>query len=192
MEERDPATTIGPITPAERQYVLDLLRTTQWQLNESVAGLSEAQYLYSPCPERWSILACVEHIVAVERAIARTVQMSIKMAADPIRRATVKVSDLHVVKSVRSRKVTVTSPPPFEPRGRFTDLATAIVTFNCQRNAAIAYVEVAPDDLRLHYFQHFVLGTLDTYQGILLVASHGERHRKQIEEIKACENFPVA
>jgi hypothetical protein len=192
MEERDPATTVGPITVAERQYVLDLLRTTQQSLNDTVAGLSEAQQQFKVAPHAWSVLECIEHIVVVERALTRTLQTNLAVPADLARRATVKVSDVHVIKSVRSRKTQVAAPPPFEPNGRFATLSEAMTKFNCQRSAAIAYVEVVSDDLRLHYFQHFILGTLDVYQGILLVASHGERHRKHIEEIKTSEGFPRA
>jgi uncharacterized damage-inducible protein DinB len=191
MEDRNPADTIGPISTEERQYAVDLLKTTQKSLNDAVAGLSEEQQHFKPAPDRWSVLECVEHIVLVEKALSRTIQTSLTMPADLARRATVKVSDVQVIKSVRSRNRAISAPPPFEPTGRYQVLEAAMKTFNCQRNAAIAYVEAMPDDLRLHYFQHFVLGTLDAYQAILLLASHGERHRKQIEEIKAVEGFLV-
>jgi hypothetical protein len=33
-------------------------------------------------------------------------------------------------------------------------------------------------------------GTLDCYQLSLMMAAHTERHRKQMEEVKANPNFP--
>lgn len=193
MEERDPAITNGPITADERTYALDLLHTTRDALRQAVAGLSDAQQQYKPTPDRWSIAENVEHIVLVERGIFRTVQKAMDLPADGARRSTIKVSDVYVIKAVRSRGrgVATVAPAPFVPTGRFGDLAGALTAFEQQRADVVAYVQTAPDDLRLHYFEHFVLGTLDAYQALLLLASHGERHRKQIEEVKSSENFPA-
>jgi hypothetical protein len=66
-----------------------------------------------------------------------------------------------------------------------------MAAFDQQRKLAIAYLETETTDFRTHYFVHFRLGTLDAYQAILLMVSHDERHRKQIEEIKADAGFPA-
>jgi hypothetical protein len=46
------------------------------------------------------------------------------------------------------------------------------------------------DDLRGHFFDHPVLKTLDTYQWILLLSAHSQRHTAQLNEVKANPNFP--
>jgi hypothetical protein len=110
--------------------------------------------------------------------------------ANPEKRAELKYSDVDVIKAVRSRSVTLPAPDPFVPTGRFAPINEAMAAFDQQRAAAIVYTQTVTDDLRTHYFRHIALGWLDSYQAILLLASHGERHRKQIEEVKADPGFP--
>lgn len=191
MEERDPATTNGPITPEERTYVIDTLLTTRDALRQALSGLSDDQQRYKTASDRWSITECMEHIYLVERGLFKAIQATMLTPADPDRRTAIKVSDLFVIKAVRSRGVAIPAPTPFVPTGRFTDVPSAVDAFEQQRAATLAFAETAPADMRLHFFEHPFLGTLDVYQTLLVIASHGERHRKQIESIKADAAFPA-
>jgi uncharacterized damage-inducible protein DinB len=175
----------GPVSEAERVYAIDLLRHTQTALHEAVRNLSANQLTTKPALDRWSVLDCAEHIVLVERAIFGRIQAGMHEPADAVRRAEIRVSDVDVIKAIRTRSVQIPAPDPFVPTGRFADLAEALAAFDASREAAIAWTQTVTEDLRTHYFVHFRLGTLDSYQALLLLASHGERHRKQIEEVKA-------
>lgn len=190
MEDRHPATVTGPITDAERTYALDLLTRSRDDLRATMADLSAAQQQYKPDPSRWSITECTEHIALVDRGMFRTVQKSMALPADPARRADIQVSDVLVIKAVRSRNNPVAAPDPFVPTGQYADVSSAMAAFEQQRADAITFVETTTADFRTHYFSHPFLGTLDDYQAILAIASHVERHRKQIEAIKADPNFP--
>ncbi|WP_375444556.1 DinB family protein [uncultured Fibrella sp.] len=191
MEDCHPSTVSGPITDAERTYAVEILVATRDSLQQSLAGLSTAQQQYKTAPDRWSIAECVEHIALVDRGIFKSLQLGMAAPPDEARRATVKVSDVFVIKAVRSRGMATSAPPQFVPTGRFGDVPTALAQFEQQRAAAIEYVRTATEDYRTHYFEHPFLGTLDAYQAVLLLASHGERHRKQIEDIKADPGFPM-
>ena len=191
MEDRHPATSTGPITTAERTYAVELLQTTREALRTALTDLSEAQQRYKPAPDRWSILECAEHIYLVEKGIFGGIQYGMAAPSDADKRAEIRVSDVFVIKAVRSRGTTTVAPVKFEPTGQFANVQAALAAFDEQRSLAIGYVENTPDDFRTHYFSHFVLGTLDAYQAVLLLASHGERHRKQIEEVKADPGFPA-
>ncbi len=181
----------GPVTEAERTYAVDLLRSTQTALHQAVSGLSDAQITCKPAADRWSVADCVEHVVLVETSIFQRILAGMDEPVNPDRRAEIKVSDVDVIKAVRTRTVQIPAPNPFVPTGRFGSIAAAMTAFDSQREAAIAYAETVTGDLRTHYFNHFRLGTLDAYQALLLMASHGERHRKQIEEVKASAGFPA-
>ena len=191
MENLPPSAVTGPVTDAERAYVLEALKTSKTNLHAVLDSLSDSQLTYKPNPARWSIAECVEHIALIEKGIFKTVQTNMDLPADPDRRAEIRVSDVDVIKAVCSRSVTLAAPDPFVPTGRFGDTATALQFFDQQRDAAIDYVQAVQGDLRTHYFPHRAFGTLDAYQAILLMAMHVERHRKQIEEIKASTDFPV-
>ncbi|GAB3543036.1 DinB family protein [Spirosoma fluminis] len=186
MENRPPEA----VTDAERTYAIDALRTTQAHLHQSLENLSPAQLAHKPSADRWSITECVEHIALVEKGIANALLASMNLPEDPDRRATIRVSDVDVIKAVRSRKVTLSAPTPFVPTGRFATTDAALQAFDEQRNTIITYVQHVQDNLRLRYFEHPALGTLDAYQAVLVMASHAERHRKQVEELKAGADFP--
>lgn len=190
MENLQSAPVTGPVTEQERAYAIESLQSTQVSLHQSVNGLTNAQLTYKPGADRWSVAECVEHIALIESGIFGAIQKGMTYPANPEKRAEIKYSDVDVIKAVRSRTVTLPSPDPFIPTGRFESTGAALDAFDQQRDEAVAYVQTVTDDLRTHYFRHIALGWLDSYQAILLLAAHGERHRKQIEEVKASPGFP--
>ena len=111
--------------------------------------------------------------------------------AEPEKRAEIKVSDVDLIKAIRSRTNRLSAPDPTVPTGHYGNTATALAAFDTQRTAAIDYVQTVSGDLRTHYFTHFVLGQLDTCQAVLLMAAHCERHRKQIEAVKTNPDYPA-
>lgn len=191
MENLQSAPVIGPVTDQERAYTIDSLNVTKDALHQSLAGLSDAQLTYKPSLDRWSIAECVEHIALVEKRILYAIQASMDAPAEPEKRAEIKVSDVDVIKAVRSRATRLSAPDPVVPTGRFDDTATALAAFDAHRTAAVSYVVTVSGDLRTHYFTHFMLGQLDAYQAVLLMSAHCERHRKQIEEIKTAPDYPT-
>ena len=191
MENLQSAPVTGPVTDQERAYAIDALKATKDALHQSLAGLTDAQLSYKPGAGRWSVAECIEHITLIEIGIFAAIQKGMAYPANPEKRAEVKYSDVDVIKAVRSRAVTLPSPDPFVPTGRFVSVSAALDAFDKQRDVVISYVQTVTDDLRTHYFRHIALGWLDSYQAILLLASHGERHRKQIEEVKSSSGFPA-
>lgn len=190
MENLQSAPVTGPVTEQERSYAIDALLSTRAALHQSVNGLTDAQLMHKSAADRWSVAECVEHIALVESGLFMGIQKGMSYPANPEKRAEIKYSDVDVIKAVRSRLVTLPAPDPFIPTGRFNSTGSALEFFDKERESIVRYVQTVTDDLRTHYFRHIALGWLDTYQAILLVASHGERHRKQIEEVKASPGFP--
>ncbi len=180
-----------PVTDAERAYAIDALKVAQTNLHQVVDGLSAEQLQHKPRPDRWSVDECVEHIILVEKGIFRAIQSVMPTPADPARRAEIKVSDVDVIRFVRSRSTAIPAPDPFVPTGRFGTTEAAMLAFDQQQQSVIDFAHTTPGDLRNHYFNHPILGTLDTYQALLLIAAHTERHRKQIDEVKASAGFPA-
>ncbi|MBO0934161.1 DinB family protein [Fibrella aquatilis] len=189
LQEQHPATITGPASEAEIAYAIEQLESTKTALHDAVRGLSEAQLTARPDPARWSVAECVEHIVLVEGGIFGRLQHTMQKEENPAKRAEIQVSDLYLTKALRSRKTGVPAPDPFVPTGRFGNTTAALAAFDAQRNTIIDYVKSAPGNWRTHYFTHMVFGTLDGYQTLLLFAGHCERHRKQIDEIKAAPGF---
>jgi uncharacterized damage-inducible protein DinB len=180
------------VTETERTYALDLLQESRQRLHQLLATVSPTQEIYKPSPDRWSIAECAEHIVLVETGLANVLQTGISTTGDPARRNEIKVSDVDVLKAVRSRKIPITAPGFAVPTGRFGTSAAALQAFDALRDTVIHFLQTEPGNLRTHYFVHRQLGTLDLYQTALLMAAHVFRHCKQIDDLKADGGFPVA
>lgn len=192
MENLPANPVTGPVTTVERDYIVTALQTTQTLLHDAVDGLSDAQLMFKSGADRWSIAECVEHIVRVERGIFRAVQQGIQQAAEPEKRSEIKISDVDLVRATRGRSRQIAAPAPFMPTGKYGDTAVTMALFDEVRGADIDFAQNADGDLRTHYFDHFIIGWLDLYQALLLIAAHGERHRKQIDDIKAAPGYPQA
>lgn len=178
------------LTDAERTAAVDLLQRTKTDLLKSIAGLTETQLAWKADSAHWSVNQCIEHIALAEMGIFQQQQGAMKAPADPARRVEVKLTDKQVVQFLTNRTRKAESPSVIKPTGRFSNSMAALQVFGQQRDKTIAYVQTTPDDLRNHYWQHFI-GTVDAYQTILLLAAHSERHRLQIDEVKASAGFPA-
>lgn len=84
----------------------------------------------------------------------------------------------------RTRKMQ--SPEGARPTGRFAGLSEAAKQFNASREAIIRYVEESTEDLRATEVTHPhpAAGVVSTYEMVIIMAKHGERHARQIDEIR--------
>ncbi|WP_310394649.1 DinB family protein [Hymenobacter sp.] len=187
-----PDAPTGALSAEERAAAVALLTQTRADILQSVRGLSAAQLAYRTAPARWSIAECLEHIALAETGIFQMQQTAMQAPADPARRADIKVTDTQVVQRLTNRRGTAQSPEILKPTGRFPTSEAALEFFGAERDKTLAYVRTVSDDLRVHYWQHPATGPIDAYQTLLLLAAHSERHRLQIEEVKASPGFPKA
>jgi hypothetical protein len=110
--------------------------------------------------------------------------------ATPDKRAQVKGKDEIVLERIPDRSHKAQAPEFLRPTGRWATEADLTKAFEESRAATMEYIRTTNDDLRDHFFDHPVLGTLDGYQWLLLISAHSARHTAQIEEVKADPNFP--
>jgi len=178
------------ITEQERKTAVDLLQQTEQGVINAVAGLSEAQLNFKAAPDRWSVLECVKHIAITEQSLWQMTNASIQGAATPEKRSEVKATDEQVVQMIESRAKKVKTAPPMEPQNTpYKSLDEALESFKTDRAKLIEYVKTTNDDLRNHVVT-LPPGSFDSYQMILFIGGHSNRHTQQIEEVKADPNFP--
>jgi DinB superfamily len=188
-----PAATSGPttLTQQERDKALASLQSTHDKFLQSISGLSEKQWKFKPGPDRWSIAEVSEHITIAESGIFGLVQQKVMQSpATPEKRASVMGKDDIILKKVPDRSVKAKAPEFLQPTGRFATPQDVVKAFEQARGVTMNYIRTTNDDLRDHFFDHPVLGTMDAYQWILLISAHSERHTEQIEEVKADPNYP--
>ena len=178
------------VSKKERKTAVKFLNDTENGVLEAVKGLSENQLNFKAAPDKWSVEDCMKHIAATEIGLWQMTDASLKQAANPEKRADIKMSDDDVMKNIEDRSKKVKTFPPFEPQNTgFKSLEEAINSFKENRGKLIEYIKTTDVDLRNHVCT-FPAGSFDCYQMILFIGAHSNRHMQQINEVKADPAFP--
>ena len=177
------------LTDAEKLVAMTEMTSTHDHFFKVLNGLNEAQLNYKSSPESWSIAECAEHIAISEGSFFGMIQGTLKTPANAARRSEVKMTDEEVLAMAVDRSKKVKTQTPFEPTGKYGSYDATIKEFKTKRIDNIRYVANTQDDLRNHYAE-FPFGLLDSYQVLLFMSGHSERHILQMEEVMADENFP--
>ncbi len=177
------------LTQKERADAVSYFTETQNNLDASLKGLTAEQLRWRPNDSTWSVADCVEHIALSEKNLFDWAMSTLKEAANPARRAELKMSDEMVKKVITDRSFKVKTREGFIPTGQFGDAWKSLEVFKARRSALIAYVQETREDLRNH-FAELPFGLIDSYQLLLFLSAHTQRHILQIEEVKANPAFP--
>ena len=178
------------ISKKERNYATKLLKDTEKGVIEQVKGLTPAQLTFKPAPDRWSVEECVKHIAKSEEVLWQMMDSVMKSTANPDKRSEIKLTDEQVVQRIEDRTNKVKTTEKLMPENiPLKDTKEALESFMKNRDKLIEYIKSTNDDLRNHVAT-MPFGSIDTYQGILFIAAHSNRHTQQIMEVKADPNFP--
>ena len=161
---------------AERATLIRRLQESRDRYLRAVGSAADPALRLAP--DSWSILECTEHVAVAERQmLALWTKLALPGQSNP-------VQDQTVPQRAADRAQKQKAPDRSRPTGRYPSLAEAIKDFNANRAQTIIYVESNAGELRGKTVTHPLMGVLDGYQLILLMAGHAERHAAQIDEIK--------
>lgn len=179
-----------PLTPAERDSLLQHLEQTRQAFLQSISGLSEAQWTFKAGADRWSIAEIAEHIAISETTILQL--LTDKMLKGPaIPPNPSPLSDEKLLAELLDRSSKFQAPEMLKPTNRWATRDALTKDFLAAREKTAAYVKTTTDDLHGHGGPHPVFKMLDGYQWVLLISGHSARHTAQIEETKAATGFPA-
>ncbi|MFT3934938.1 MAG: DinB family protein [Chitinophagaceae bacterium] len=178
------------ITDAQRNFAVKEFQRTKERFLKDVKGLSADQLSFKADTAYWSIAQCIEHIALAENMIWQWQQMTVAQPATPEKAGEVKVTDEQLLKGMVDRSQKFKAPEMLQPGSKFPSTEAAIKSYTARRDSTIQYIKTTQDDLMNHFTTHPVMGTLNTYQLLLMIAGHSERHTLQIEEVKASPGFP--
>jgi Protein of unknown function (DUF664). len=179
------------LTKQERKFAVNYLKDTRNDLIKSVKGLSEAQLNYKPAEDRWSIKECVQHLALTENALRQMIDGSLKQPANPEKRTDIKVTDDQLIKMVTDRSTKVKTGEPLYPQNsKWKTTDEALEEIKDKRGDLLHYVRTTTEDMRNHVVEGLPFGSADTYQLVLMVAAHTNRHTQQLNEVKTDPGFP--
>jgi|KBSMisStaDraftv2_1062788.scaffolds.fasta_scaffold17888_2 hypothetical protein len=169
------------MAPQESVDVLQCLKDSRAEFLAAAEGLSEEQANTSPAPGRWSVVECVEHVIAVESLFLRSVRKPAEETAPPMN----KEREAMILSRVAGRATAIQAPEPVRPSGRFTTLSDALAKFEAVRAKSIRFVETEGAGLYSLAAKHPFLGMCNGAEAMVLLAAHSRRHAAQIREVGA-------
>jgi uncharacterized damage-inducible protein DinB len=174
------------MTPEERQKAAAFLNETRDNMLRAAKDLSPAQLQYKPAPDRWSVAECLEHAAMVENLVLGNIHNAMKEAAASPK---TDMTDEALVRTVTDRSARTQAPERIVPTGKIP-CDQVLSEFQAARKRMSEFVASTNAPLRQFAFPHPRFGQVDCYQWVLLTAGHGDRHRKQVEELIADAGFP--
>jgi uncharacterized damage-inducible protein DinB len=186
------ATRLGPgtLSPDERKFAIDYYIRTRDKLLADVKGLSQNQLNWKADTSRWSVYQCTEHIALSERLFWQWIQMTEHQPAAPDKRSEDKVTADELIAGMTDRSHKFQAPEMLRPGSQFSGEEAALQAFVLRRDSTIEYIKATQDDLKDHFVNHPLFGTVDLYQVLILLAAHSARHTLQLEEVMASPGFP--
>ena len=173
-----------PITQEEREHVVAHLQMTQAWLIDEVSPLSSAQLNFRPAPDRWTVAEVVQHLVVAEPNYWKLLQDSLKQ---PPKKLDKQATDADVLWYGIDRTRHDKTSPDQNPKDQHIDVAEALKTFLAMHAQLLAMARSTNEDLRAHAVPDW---SVDSYQCLLEISAHEQRHILQIREIKASAGFP--
>ncbi len=176
----------------ERDRAMSYLHATRKQFLDTVSPAAPEQWSFRPAPGAWSMAEIAEHLAVTEEVVMDSIEKA--LAAPPVsaeKKAETAGKDDFVLRAVPSRSRKVQAPEPVQPTGNRWATRDALATeFKARRDRTLAFIEKTNRELRAHVAPHPALGPLDTYQWILFLAAHTERHLQQMQEVMSASGYP--
>jgi hypothetical protein len=167
--------------------VIDVAERARAELLATVDQLPSSLQEARPTEEAWSVAEVLEHLVRVEKGIVRLIELRVAemraMPTVPMESGDYIAVDPKRFAVLSDRTQQIQAPERVAPQGEWT-AAEAREHLTASRSALFAAL-AAGDGLALSSFTHphLVLGELDLYEWVYLVAAHELRHAAQIRAV---------
>jgi hypothetical protein len=167
---------------SDRQEILSRLQSGSNALKDALRGLDEPVARHKPASESWSVVECVEHLIASETLLLSRLREATpqnESQADRDREA--KLESLAM-----NRQRRIEAPEIALPKGDYESLEKAMEGFDSVRRETVRFVEEFRGDFRSWLAIHpMITRPLNCYEMLLLMAFRPTRHSLQIAEIRA-------
>ena len=173
--------------------ILTANERAQAQFIAAVSNLTEAQSNFRPDENQWTIAEIVEHVSIVNDGFLRLTHKLLKEAESAPRpsKADLNLGHTSLDENGQQHLGPFQAPDRVRPQGgaRIDDsLAKMGVTL-----AGLMEIQSRLEavDLSEQMFPHPFLGPINAYQWLVLLGEHEDRHRGQIDRLKATAGFPL-
>jgi hypothetical protein len=173
--------------------IFEMIAKAQARFSASVSGLTELQENFRPAPDRWTIAENAEHISIVNSGFLKLTYKLLKRAEADQKPANADLGLLSITMTDDGelKPGKWSAPEMVRPQGGVR-VAAAVATNQTLMNDLFELrSRIEAVDLSEQTWKHPALGELNLYQWLLLWGEHQDRHRLQIETVKALPGFPA-
>jgi uncharacterized damage-inducible protein DinB len=158
-----------------------------------VSNLTEEQANFRPDENQWTIAEIVEHVSIIDNNFLRLAHKLLKEAGSAPRppKADLNLGHTSLDENGHQHPGPFPAPERVRPQG-----GVRIEDSLAKMSASLAgFAEIQSRieavDLSEQMFTHPFLGPINFYQWMVLLGEHEDRHRGQIERLKASAGFPL-
>jgi uncharacterized damage-inducible protein DinB len=158
----------------------------------AVSNLTEAQANFRPDENQWTIAEIAEHVSIVNEGFLRLAHKLLREAEAGGKPPKADLNLGHTILDENGNQ-----PPPFQAPDRVRPQGgVSIADSLAKMRASLAgFAEIQSRleavDLSEPMFPHPAIGPINAYQWMVLLGEHEDRHRGQIERLKAASGFPA-
>lgn len=144
---------------------------------EATRDISAERAAAKPLDEGWTVLECIEHVVAVEKRYLGWIASG--TAIEPRRDGD---REMRLFATIRNRLTKLEAPEALRPHGRFDTLPAAVAEFNAARDQSVLAAKERGDAIYAIGAKHPRFGNLNGAELLHLMDGHARRHADQIRE----------
>jgi uncharacterized damage-inducible protein DinB len=175
--------------------IIDILAANeqaQARFKAAVSNLTEAQSNFRPDENQWTIAEIVEHVGIVNDGLLRLTHKLLKEAELTPRppKADLNLGHTSLDENGQHRGQ-FQAPDRVRPQGGEL-IEDSLAKMRASLNGlAEIQSRLEAVDLSEQMFPHPFLGPINAYQWMVLLGEHEDRHRGQIERVKATPGYPI-
>jgi uncharacterized damage-inducible protein DinB len=177
--------TISDILAANEQ--------SQARFTAAISNLTEAQANFRPDENQWTIAEIVEHVSIIDNNVLRLTHKLLKEAESALKppKADLNLGHTSLDENGHQRPGQFPAPDRVWPQGG-AHIEDSLAKMRASL-AGFAEIQARLEavDLSEQTFPHPFLGPINAYQWMVLLGEHEDRHRGQIERLKAAAGFPL-
>jgi DinB superfamily len=173
--------------------IFEMIEKAQARFSASIEGLTELQENFRPAADRWTIAENAEHIGIVNSGLLKLTYKLLKRAEADQKPANADLGLLPITMTNEGqlRPGKWEAPEMVRPQGGVR-VAEAVAKNRALMNDLFELrSRLEAVDLSEQSWKHPALGEINLYQWLLLWGEHQDRHRLQIEGVKALPGFPA-
>ena len=164
----------------QKQEFLESLESGRDAVLAALDGLTENFATHTPQPGKLAVRECVEHLFLAEDYLFAQIAGA-RPSEVPVGS---RARELRILQRGADRSNQLESPEIARPSGRFPTLASALSSFIEIHDPTIRRVRELEEDPHTLTANHPLIGPVNCYEMLLIIAIHPHRHAAQIREAR--------